>query len=340
LFEQSVGFRTWTYKFRFSLADGQEGKVHVQAGVKGFESHLWIDGVKASQEYTPIRLSNLEEDLAKPHWLEARTEAGEVLRIEVGYLTAIKLGIRVFLGGALIYESHPGKTLDYLARQGAQLAAQDAQLHDDPDYQTGMVELKKLGGQKEKFKRNWPSLAVDIGLGFVFFFVAKYTDLTTAAIWGAIAGLALVVVQQFVKKVDLLGGLALFGIVMMMISAAYAFLLQDEYLIQMRTTVMGVLGATLYLADGLILKGRYLGERTARYMFMPDIVPQRLSLALGAMSLLMAILNWGVVRLVSKDIWLYYTTFGDFFIAVLLFSLAIKWVTVSGYDAAQSGVNE
>jgi len=189
--------------------------------------------------------------------------------------------------------------------------------------------------QQAKFKRNWPSLAVDIGLGFVFFFVAKYTDLTTAAIWGAVAGLALVVVQQFVKKVDLLGGLALFGIVMMIISATYAFLLQDEYLIQMRTTVMGVFGAVLYLADGFILQGRYLGERTSRYMFMPDIVPQRLSLALGAMSLLMAGLNWAVVRLVSKDIWLYYTTFGDFVIAVVLFSLAISWVTVRGYDAKQ-----
>ena len=190
--------------------------------------------------------------------------------------------------------------------------------------------------QREKFKRNWPSLAVDIGLGFVFFFVAKWTDLTTAAIWGAVAGLALVVVQQFVKKVDLLGGLALFGIVMMIISAIYAFVLQDEYLIQMRTTVMGLFGATLYLLDGVILKGRYLGERTSRYMFMPDIVPQRLALALGAISIIMALLNWGVVRLVSKDIWLYYTTFGDFFVAVILFSVAIKWVVVPGYDAARA----
>ncbi len=173
-------------------------------------------------------------------------------------------------------------------------------------------------------------------MGFVFFFVAKWTDLTTAAIWGAVAGLALVVVQQFVKKVDLLGGLALFGIVMMIISAIYAFVLQDEYLIQMRTTVMGLFGATLYLLDGVILKGRYLGERTSRYMFMPDIVPQRLALALGAMSIIMALLNWGVVRLVSKDIWLYYTTFGDFFVAVILFSVAIKWVVVPGYDAARA----
>lgn len=189
--------------------------------------------------------------------------------------------------------------------------------------------------QKAKFKRNWPSLAVDVALGLVFFFVAKWTDLTTAAICGALAGLALVVIQQFVKSIDLLGGLALFGIVMMLISAGYALILQDEYLIQMRTTVMGLLGAVLYLVDG-VLGGKYLGERTARYLFTPDVVPQRLSLAFGGISIIMALLNWGVVKLVSKDIWLYYKTFGDFFIVAVLFALAIRWIVKPGYDAEQA----
>lgn len=184
-------------------------------------------------------------------------------------------------------------------------------------------------------KRNGPSLIVDIALGFVFFFVAKWTDLTTAALWGAGAGLALVVVQQFVKSVDLLGGLALFGIVMMLISAGYALAFQDEELIQMRTTIMGGLGAALYLVDG-VLGGRYLGERTARYLFMPDIVPQRLSLAFGGLSIIMALANWGVVKVVSKDVWLYYTTFGDFILAAVLFSLAIRWVRVAGYDKGKA----
>lgn len=202
-----------------------------------------------------------------------------------------------------------------------------------------MAEQRLSDGEiafaKGKMKKNGPSLAVDIALGFIFFFVAKYTDLTTAAIWGAAAGLALVVIQQFVKSVDLLGGLALFGIAMMLISAGYALVFQDEELIQMRTTIMGVFAAMLYLVDGL-LGGRYLGERTARYMFMPDIVPRRLAIALGGMSLIMAALNWGVVKLVSKDIWLYYTTFGDFVIAVALFMIAIRWVIVPGHDARRA----
>lgn len=143
------------------------------------------------------------------------------------------------------------------------------------------------------------------------------------------------IVQQFVKSVDLLGGLALFGIFMLLISAGYALVFQDEEIIQMRTTIMGGLGAVLYLIDG-IFGGRYLGERTARYLFMPDIVPQRLSLAFGALSITMALLNWGVVKLVSKDIWLYYTTFGDFIVAVVLFSIAIRWVIKPGFDAEQA----
>lgn len=197
-----------------------------------------------------------------------------------------------------------------------------------------MADLKKLSGQKEKFQRNWPSLAIDLALGLIFFFVAKYTDLTTAALWGAGAGLALYVVQRFVKNIDLLGGLAVFGIIMLIISACYALVFQDDYMIQMRTTLMGALGAVLYLVDGA-LGGRYLGERTARYMFMPNIVHKRLSLAFGGISILMAVLNWGVVKLVSKDVWLYYTTFGDFIVAVVLFSLAMKWVVVPGHDATE-----
>ena len=180
---------------------------------------------------------------------------------------------------------------------------------------------------------------MDVALGFIFFFVAKWTDLTTAALWGAGVGLALVVVQQFVKSVDLLGGLALFGIIMMLISAGYALVFQDEYLIQMRTTIIGGLGAVLYLIDGA-LGGKYLGERTARYFFMPNIVPRRLALAMGGISIIMALLNWGVVKLVSKDVWLYYTTFGDFIIAVVLFSIAIKWVIKPGYDAEQARLTQ
>ncbi len=189
--------------------------------------------------------------------------------------------------------------------------------------------------QKKKFKKNGPSLAIDIGLGLIFFFVAKWTDLTIAAIFGAFAGLALIILQRFIKSVDLIGGLALFGIFILLLSAGYAIIFQDEGMIQLRTTIIGVLAGTLYLMDG-VFGGTYLGQRTARYVFMPDIVPWRLSIAFGILSMTMAVLNWGVVQLVSKDIWLYYTTFGDIIVAALLFYGASLWIRVPGYDARQS----
>lgn len=329
--DPSVGFVTWTYRFRFSLPNGSEARIIVPTGMKGIVSRLSIDDVLVASDHTLISLSDMSPMAGRQHRLETELEDGSVLHVELGYVTALKVGIRAFLHDRMIYESHPGKEIDYLTKQADKLETRN----DDEGFQQGMQELRKLGSQKEKFKRNWPSLAVDVALGFIFFFVAKYTDLTTAAIWGAVAGLALVAVQQFVKNVDLLGGLALFGIVMMLISAGYAFVFQDEYLIQMRTSVMGALGAVLYLVDGL-LGGKYLGERTARYLFQPDVVPRRLSIALGLLSIAMALLNWGVVQLVSKEIWLYYTTFGDFIIIVVLFSIAMKWVVVPGYDAAQT----
>ena len=331
--EQPIGFRTWTYKFRLSLPDGRDGRILVSVGLKGIASCLLIDGIEQASDYTQMSLTP-NETSARNHILETSLDDGAVVRVQLGYVTLVKMGIRAFVNGALIHESHPGKSLDVLQQQAQKF---ERDLSADPEAKEDLAKLgSQLGSQKEKFKRNWPSLAVDIALGFIFFFVAKWTDLTTAALWGAGAGLALVVVQQFVKSVDLLGGLALFGIVMMLISAGYALAFQDDYLIQMRTSIMGLFGAVLYLIDGLF-GGRYLGERTARYLFMPDIVPRRLSLAFGGISIIMAVLNWGVVKLVSKDIWLYYNAFGDFIIVVILFSVAMKWVVQPGHDAAQAG---
>lgn len=328
----SKGIRIWTYRFQFHLPNGGVGKLIAETGFKGIRSCLLVDDEVHASDYTPFSMA-MTEEVTRNHRLEADIAGEGSLCVQLGYVTSLKMGVRVFLVNDLIHESHPGRTLDALIKQAEKT---HEQLKSNPK---AKEEWGKFASQKDKFKRNWPSLAVDIALGFIFFFLAKWTDLTTAALWGAAAGLALVVVQQFVKTVDILGGLALFGIVMMLISAGYALIFQDEYLIQMRTTAMGGLGATLYLVDGA-LGGRYLGERTARYMFMPDIAPQRLSLAFGSISILMAVLNWGVVKMVSKDIWLYYTTFGDFIIVVALFSIAIKWVVVPGYDKRRRVVTD
>ena len=67
-----------------------------------------------------------------------------------------------------------------------------------------------IESEPKKRERNKYSIYADMALGALFF----WFGVTLAAIIGAAAGLALVGVQRFVK-VDLLGGFAVFGTIML-----------------------------------------------------------------------------------------------------------------------------
>jgi intracellular septation protein A len=185
-------------------------------------------------------------------------------------------------------------------------------------------------------------ILVDIALGILFYAVAKLTDLPTAALVGAGAGIALVVLQRFVKA-DLLGGLALFGIVMLLISAGLAVAFQDDMAVKMRSTIVGLISATLFLGDGL-LGGNRLGKALSRYMVYNDIDPARLAVGMGILGLVMAGLNYLVARMTSTDVWLFYTTFVDFFLLMLLvlgvFAYARGKVLPRGYRAPEHSITE
>jgi intracellular septation protein A len=177
--------------------------------------------------------------------------------------------------------------------------------------------------QAAQWQRNKPSIYVDLGLALFFFVCAKFTDLTTAALLGAAAGLAVYLVQRFVK-LDLLGGLAMFGVVMLLVSAGFSLLFQDDWVVKMKGTILGLLTATLFLGDGLINRGRYFGRRLARYVMEP-VSEQRLAIGLGVLGAVMAALNWAVAQVFSTDIWLAYTTFGDIFLSMLLFFAVLRF---------------
>jgi len=223
--------------------------------------------------------------------------------VEAGYISWVNVGIRVTQAGRLVHESHPGRTIAY-PRSMAKAAI-------DP------------GADMSRYSANKVPIAVDIALGILFFVVAKLTDLSTAAIVGALVGLSLVVVQRFVK-VDLLGGLALFGVVMLLISAGLAILFQDEMAIKMRSTIVGTLSAVLFLGDGL-LGGNRLGKGLTRYLPYTDIDPGRLAIGMGVLGLVMAGLNYLVAKLASTDVWLFYTTFVDFFLVMILVLLVFRF---------------
>ena len=182
-----------------------------------------------------------------------------------------------------------------------------------------------------RWQRNKYSIYADLGLGALFFVVGKVSgDLTLAALVGAGAGLTLVVIQRFVR-VDLLGGFAVFGTVMLLISAIFSIAFQSEFMVQMKSTVLGILTAMLFFADGLFRRGAYFGERMQRYM--PERIDTgRMALGLGVLGLTMAGANYAVASLFSEDAWLTYTTFLDMPLSIVLAYAVFFWARSGALD--------
>lgn len=286
-----MGLSLARYRRRFVL-DGVPCEVVIRAEMDGLHSELFVAGMAQASDFSPT----MGPDAVRNHRLAGLLPNGERFEVEAGYVSWTTVGIAVRQDGEVVHESHPGKVIAYPAR-AARMAA-------DP------------GADMSRYKANKVPILVDLSLGLLFFVVAKLTDLSTAALVGAGAGLALVVVQRFVK-VDLLGGLALFGVVMLLISAGLALAFQDDTAVKMRSTIVGAISAVLFLGDGL-LGGNRLGKGLTRYLPYNDLDPGRLALGMGVLGLVMAALNYLVASLASTDVWLFYTTFVDFFLVVLL----------------------
>lgn len=303
--KEPTGARLWLYKRPFAVG------LHVcwvliDSRLPGLTSTLFIDGEQVAADFTPAAGAGA----VRNHRLVATLPDGRSLEVEAGYISWINVGIAVWVDGTLVHESHPGRRIAYPARAARMVAQQSAsgQPAYDPD----------------KLSRNKVPILVDIATGLLFFIVAKLTDLRTAALVGAGVGIALVIAQRFVK-VDLLGGLALFGIFMLLVSAGFAIVFEDDELIKQRSTIVGLIGAAFFLGDGLLLKGRRLGHGLNRYLAYTDVDDRRLAIGMGLVGAAMALSNYVVVKLVSTDVWLFYTTFGDLPLTILLVLGAIKW---------------
>lgn len=246
--------------------------------------------------------------------------SGETARVRSGYYNWWNIGISVVEGDRVIYESHPGRDVHF----GAGLVNKIRGEHPDASGE-GPGKLRSLGeSNQKKWQRNKYSVYADLALGALFFIVGKVTeDLALAAIVGAGAGLGLVVAQRFVT-VDLLGGFAVFGTVMLLISAGFSLALQDDYWVQMKGTVLGIFTATLFMADGLFRKGAYFGARIERYMPLP-LHHDRVAVGISLTGIVMALANYWVVNNFSEDFWLTWTTFLDLPLGMALFYAAMFW---------------
>ncbi|NJC04779.1 intracellular septation protein A [Sphingomonas kaistensis] len=305
------GRRLWLYKRPFSIGVAHECWVLIDSRMSGLTSTLVVDGEEVASDVTPVTGA----EAVRNHRLAHTLPDGRRIEIEAGYVNWWTVGIAVRLDGTLIHESHKGRRIAYPERFARMVS--DPKQGGEPAYDPG------------KLKRNKIPIAVDIATGLLFFLVAKLTDLKTAALVGAAVGLGIVVLQRFVK-VDLVGGMMLFGVFMLLVSAGFAILFEDEEIIKHRSTIVGLVGATCFLFDGLVLKGRKLGAGIDRYMAYNDIDQRRLSIGMGLTGLVMAGGNSFVAWAFSTDAWLIYTTFLDIPVSMALVLWTVSWARKGG----------
>ena len=179
--------------------------------------------------------------------------------------------------------------------------------------------------QKHKWEKNKYSIYADLGLGALFFIAGKITeDLIFASFVGVAGGLALLVLQRFVK-IDLLGGFAVFGTIMLFISGIFSFVLQDDYWVQMKGTALGLLSASMFFLDGVLRKGAYFGARFESYLPGGALHHNRLAIGMSLTGAFGALGNYLVAENFSEDFWLTYTTFLDLPILMILIFLVVRW---------------
>lgn len=293
--------KIWTYHWRVAH-DGRTFYIRLRYDTQFGEATVRIGDVPLATD----RLTWLDEPF-RIQTMVVQLESREY-RFEIGPRSMATYGLRVSCDGQIVFQSHdePFAAFEKVRDMFARTIAARRRGNQDVD----------LG----KFKRNAPAILTDIALGVLFFVVAKLTDLRTAALVAAGAGLALYPIQWLLNrllanKLDLLGGLAMFGIVMLLISAGFSWLFDSELAVQLKSTYLGLLGATFFAIDAA--RGApYLGKRLALYLAYNDIDPQRLAWIFAAIGAAMAAVNAAVALVFSKDVWLWYSLWGDLILAM------------------------
>ena len=305
--------RVWTYIRPFEY-HGLDCVVEVTLTLKETISRLFVDNELVDEQ--SLAYSAGATTFVHP----LPSVSGQTAQVKSGYYNWWNIGIAVSEGEDIVYESHPGRDVHYGEALVKKMVGLDAEAGDSAAAKMrSMAEINQ-----NKWQRNKYSVYADLALGALFFIVGKVTgDLALAAIVGAGGGFALVVAQRVVK-VDLLGGFAVFGTIMLLISAAFSLALQDDYWVQMKSTILGLFTASIFMADGLLRRGSYFGARIERYMPLP-LHHDRIAVGMSLTGIIMAGANYWVAETFSEDFWLTWTTFLDLPVAMALFYTVVYW---------------
>jgi intracellular septation protein A len=306
--------RLWTYTRPFHYY-GQACVVEVSLTLTHCVSRLFVEDLCVDEQ--SYHYMDGVETIVHP--LPHHYGATDAV-VEVGYINWWTVGILVTAQSTVLYESHPGRDV----RFGEKLSHRMRDHEGDGPVEAAGAAAATRQASRGNWQRNKYSIYADLALGGLFFVVGKLTqDLALAAIVGAGAGLALVVVQRFVK-VDLLGGFAVFGTIMLLISAGFSLALQDDYWVQMKSSVLGLLTASVFMIDGLFRKGAYFGARIERYMPLA-LHHGRIAVGMSVVGIAMAGANYLAANHFSEDFWLTYTTFLDLPLGMALFYAVLFW---------------
>ena len=309
-----MSFTWWRYPTRRFSVGGLAFSVSSRARGDGLHSALSMQGVEQAADHTP----SFGPESVRNHLLRVMLPDGRLLEVELGYMGLWTTGIVARVDGFMVHESHKGCVPAYLEKY------QSTAVQHSSFGEIVKASQSAQGTHSGVFARhNRLPFAIDVGTGLLFYFVAKMTDLQTAATLGIAVGFGLVIFQQ-VTKIDVTGGLALFGILMLCISAGLAVWLNDDEWIKLRGTITGLIAASFFIIDGA-RGGPYIGKGLARYMPYSGINAGRFAIVMGVIGIVMAALNYGAAKLLTTDNWLFYKTFIDNFIVIGLVMLAMRY---------------
>lgn len=280
--------RVWTYRWSVLLG-GQRYDVRLECGWRCNTFMVALGGKSLAREVLdfhaePFRLQELA----------VKGESGSLLTFRTAPRNFLSYGLEVVHGGAVAYRSHPEpfaalRTIQKISSFGAS------------------VEGKH---QAEQGKAVYPTLAADICVGLLLYIAAGYMSLRDTAILGAATVLLLMladwsVERVFSRKLNLAGGFSALGVVMLLSSAAFAWLVDNELAIKLKSSVLGLMAAVMFAMDAT-LGGKYIGRRASQLITFIAIDPRRFSWGSAMVAAGQSLLSAATAIWLSLNAWLFY----------------------------------
>jgi intracellular septation protein A len=280
--------RIWTYRWSVAL-DGVRYDVRLECR---WQSNTFV--VESAGVRLACEVLNFYAEPFRLQELEVKSASGGQLAFRTAPRNVYSYGLEVARDGAVAYRSHPEP---FAALQSLQKIAN-----------FGSSEEGKR--QAERSKELYPAIAADICVSVLLYVAAGYMSLRDVAILGAGVVLALMLVdwsaeRVFSRKLNLTGGFSALGVLMLLLSAAFAWLVDNELAIMLRSSVLGMIAAVLLAIDAM-LGGRYIGKRMSQYLTFMDLDPRRFSWGSAMAAAGQSLLSAAIAIWLSRDAWLFY----------------------------------